>query len=198
MTSGTWADWVSCAVSLLSAIAVLILGYQANKMGKASHKLAETSQQIAAASDAREGRTLLMYVFSDVRSSWDAAVRLHARLQDPLSRPAFCNDQGYRDSVARDLELIAMPTVESHLLRLHTADATGDALANALSMYRMATLNMKQANTVQTSAEREFPFQQVQNIVAWINIELERVQDRMIELGGGVLRHESQKPVAGE
>ena len=128
------SDWCAVAVGIASAVAVVYLGRQANRLAKAPQDLHEADRR-------REARFLLAYLFSEVLAvKANANGFLHVTDADGGSKFLLASkDERLRVlDQTRDLD---MPLARGALSRLHVLDAeTCEALAKTMRAVQSANL----------------------------------------------------------
>lgn len=113
---GTWGDWI---VGLISAGAVVFLGWKANQLGQRANDIAHAADKRVEESEAREARALLLLIHEDVRAVLGRARALNADLQQEVDEAIYATHASRRADVAHALINMQLVSVLRVLPRIH-------------------------------------------------------------------------------
>lgn len=135
---GSVADWVSAAISIIAALAVFYLGWEANRLGKAANHIASEATDRDDKSNRRQGRILLLYIKADVGAALRHARELERLMSAPMMSELFAAEAQQRAKVQKAILGLAMNAVNKVLDRLHLLpEEAPDAIANAVGLQRV-------------------------------------------------------------
>jgi hypothetical protein len=130
------SDWATVVVGLISAIAVLYLGLQANR-------LAKTPQQLQEADRKREATFLLAYLYAEIQAVRASSHGFIATMQGQQALAFLLVKPESRKIILDNLDGLDMPLARQALPRLHVLEPRcGDALAKVMRGVQSARLAM--------------------------------------------------------
>lgn len=133
---GSLVDWVNVGIAALVGGAVLLLGRNTNRLAQAANqtnafalRLEKETAERQAALDEREGKLLLLYIYTDILMLSSALTHVFIRFPGPQNRSSFVDSYEYRQAFCTHAGSLDPGAIAVKLDRAHVLE---DGLAGRL------------------------------------------------------------------
>lgn len=139
MSEANAAEVWNVFVTAATGVAVGLLAWQANQLGKSANKIAADAQERAERAEAREGRILLIHLQPEIDSVLKAARELFDMESNIIASGLYAVGVDNRRAMHQALAGMALSSITHNMARLHTLPfPADDAVAKATGLHRLA------------------------------------------------------------